>query len=59
MFTPIDQSTWPRWEHFTYYRNTLPCSLNISHAAVDGWHISQFFQGVQDLLDTVNLTAEG
>ena len=38
---------------------TLPFSLSISHAAVDGWHISQFFQGVQDLLDTVELTAEG
>lgn len=38
---------------------TLPFSLSISHAAVDGWHISQFFQGMQDLLDTVELTAEG
>ena len=38
---------------------TLPFSLSISHAAVDGWHISQFFQGVQDLLDTVELTVEG
>ena len=37
----------------------MPFSLSISHAAVDGWHISQFFQGMQDLLDTVELTAEG
>ena len=30
MFTPIDQSTWPRREHFAYYRNTLPCANSVT-----------------------------
>ena len=29
MFTPIDQSTWPRREHFAYYRNTLPSAISL------------------------------
>ena len=30
MFTPIDQSTWPRREHFAYYRSTLPCANSVT-----------------------------
>ena len=30
MFTPIAQSTWPRREHFAYYRNTLPCANSVT-----------------------------
>ena len=30
MFTPLDQSTWPRREHFAYYRNTLPCANSVT-----------------------------
>ena len=30
MFTPIDLSTWPRREHFHYYRNILPCGYSVT-----------------------------
>lgn len=30
MFTPIDATTWPRREHFNYYRNLLPCGYSIA-----------------------------
>lgn len=30
MFTPIDLSTWPRKEHFSYYRNILPCGYSVT-----------------------------
>lgn len=30
MFTPIDQATWARKEHFQYYRNTLPCGYSVT-----------------------------
>lgn len=29
-FTPIDLSTWPRREHFHYYRNQLPCGYSVT-----------------------------
>ena len=28
MFTPIDLSTWPRREHFQYYRTAIPCGYS-------------------------------
>lgn len=30
MFTPIDLSSWPRREHFHYYRNILPCGYAVT-----------------------------
>lgn len=30
MFTPIDLATWPRREHFHYYRNILPCGYSVT-----------------------------
>lgn len=30
MFTPFDPETWPRREHFDYYRNLLPCGYNLT-----------------------------
>lgn len=30
MFTPIDLATWPRREHFSYYRNLLLCGNSIT-----------------------------
>ena len=30
MFTPIDPTTWPRREHFHYYRNILPCGYSVT-----------------------------
>lgn len=30
MFTPIDLTTWPRREHFHYYRNILPCGYSVT-----------------------------
>ena len=36
-------------------RETLPFSLNIAHAAADGWHAAAFFRDLQALLDTVTL----
>ena len=30
MFTPIDLATWPRREHFHYYRNLLPCGYSVT-----------------------------
>ena len=30
MFTPIDLTTWPRREHFHYYRDLLPCGYSIT-----------------------------
>ena len=30
MFTPIDLTTWPRREHFHYYRNLLPCGYSVT-----------------------------
>ena len=32
-------------------RETLPFAVNISHAAADGWHTSQFLHDLQALLD--------
>lgn len=30
MFTPIDLTSWPRREHFHYYRNILPCGYSVT-----------------------------
>ena len=30
MFTPIDKETWPRREHFDYYRSFLPCGYCVT-----------------------------
>lgn len=30
MFTAFDPENWPRREHFTYYRDQLPCGYNIT-----------------------------
>ena len=30
MFTPIDLNTWPRREHFDYYRSFLPCGYCVT-----------------------------
>ena len=30
MFTPIDLASWPRREHFHYYRNILPCGYAVT-----------------------------
>lgn len=30
MFTPMDESTWPRREHFQYYRKILPVGYSIT-----------------------------
>lgn len=30
MFTPIDQSAWPRQDHFNYYRNILPVGYTVT-----------------------------
>ena len=30
MFTPIDLTSWPRREHFHYYRNILPCGDSVT-----------------------------
>ena len=30
MFTPIDKETWPRREHFDYYRTFLPCGYSVT-----------------------------
>lgn len=30
MFTPIEQTSWPRREHFHYYRNILPCGYTVT-----------------------------
>ena len=30
MFTPIDLATWPRREHFHYYRNILPVGYTMN-----------------------------
>lgn len=30
MFTPIDLRTWPRQEHFNYYRNILPVGYSVT-----------------------------
>ena len=40
-------------------RETLPFAVNISHAAADGWHTSQFLQDLQTLLDGADLHKEG
>ena len=40
-------------------RETLPFAVNISHAAADGWHTSQFLQDLQTLLDSADLHKEG
>lgn len=34
----------------------MPVSLTVSHAAMDGYHISQFFDRLQENLDTVRIT---
>ena len=36
-------------------RETLPFTLNIAHAAADGWHTAAFFRDLQNLLDGVTL----
>jgi chloramphenicol O-acetyltransferase type A len=30
VFTPIELSSWPRREHFDYYRNKLPCGYSVT-----------------------------
>ena len=30
MFTPIDLTTWPRRDHFAYYRGPLPCGYSVT-----------------------------
>ena len=30
MFTPIDLETWPRREHFDYYRSLLPVGYTVT-----------------------------
>lgn len=30
MFTPIDLTSWPRREHFHYYRSVLPCGYSVT-----------------------------
>ena len=40
-------------------RETLPFAVNISHAAADGWHTSQFLHDLQALLDSADLHKEG
>ena len=30
MFTPIDPNTWPRRDHFNYYRNILPVGYTVT-----------------------------
>ena len=40
-------------------RETLPFAVNISHAAADGWHTSQFLNDLQALLDSADLHKEG
>ncbi len=30
MFTPLDKETWPRREHFEYYRSFLPCGYSVT-----------------------------
>ena len=29
----------------------LPCSIMVNHAAIDGWHVAQFFEGMQKAMD--------
>ena len=30
MFTPIEKETWPRKDHFAYYRDLLPCGYSVT-----------------------------
>lgn len=56
-FTPIDLSTWPRREHFHYYRNQLPCGYSVTvqldvtrvsgHAGAEGAEILPQFHLVR------------
>ncbi len=34
---------------------TMPFTLNISHAAADGYHTSKFFNNLQELIDTIEI----
>jgi len=36
-------------------RYEMPFTLNISHAAADGYHSAKFFNDVQELIDTIKL----
>ena len=36
-------------------RETLPFTINIAHAAADGWHTAAFVNDLQGLLDSVSL----
>ena len=38
-------------------RETLPFTVNIAHAAADGWHTAAFVNDLQKLLDTATLSA--
>ena len=40
MFTPIDLTSWPRREHFHYYRNILPCGYSVT-VHLDVTHLRQ------------------
>lgn len=43
MFTPIDLSTWPRREHFQYYRSILPCGYSIT-VRLDVTHFTEMIR---------------
>ena len=30
MFTPIEKASWPRRDHFDYYRDLLPCGYSVT-----------------------------
>ena len=46
--------TWGKWER-EGERAMMPLSMNIHHAAADGFHLSRFFAEVQALIDHISL----
>ena len=52
----IDLAVWPRAELFPADgRGPLGMCLEVNHRFVDGWHLGQFYQHLQQAIDALKI----